>query len=230
MRSNSSSIKYLHPKTEAQLLQLARNQQYPEGLSIIEQQIKKNGPSEEILLQKAFFLYHYAAALLYGDAHDSRKSYLIQKNFEQAIVICRQIIKSHYSAISNENFIKARLYLAQIYAMLGQKKRAQQFAQQTFTYQPSALVAERAADVYLRTGNMRGAIDLYKKAVSKAKDPAQKLFAQIGLAVTYKQMRKTSAANKQASRAAKLITQVDEDGNIKLLRQSLYEHFPNLQK
>lgn len=226
MRSNS--LVKIICQTEARLLKLARRQRYQEGLETIGHFNRKYGPVNEILIQKAFFLYHYAAALMYGDTKTSRQNYVIRKNYHQALIICREIIRKRRNDTRDKNTLNARLYLAQIYAMIGQEKRARRFAKQTFKYQLSALAAERAADVYFRTGDMVGAAALYREAEKKAEDPAQKLMAQIGLAVTYKRMGKTVAATKQARIASMFLKQADKNINTTLLGESLRTNFPNL--
>lgn len=227
----SNSLVKIISQTEARLLKLARGQRYQEGLKVIQRFHEKYGPANEILMQKAFFLYHYAAALLYGDTKTPRQNSVIQKNYRQAIIICRGIIRKHRNNTQNKRILlNARLYLAQIYAMIGQGKRAQRFAQQTLKYQSSTLAAERAADVYSRTGNLVGAVALYKEAIKKAEDPAQKLMAQIGLAMTYKQMGKTAVAIKRARIASMSLKQAKKNTNITLLGEFLHAHFPNLDK
>src|SRR3989344_8061727 len=101
MRSNS--LAKITPQTEAKLLELARRQRYQEGLEIIRRFLRKYGPINEILIQKAFFLYHYAATLMYGDTKALRQNSSIQKKFHQALIICREIIRKHRNNIKDKN-------------------------------------------------------------------------------------------------------------------------------
>lgn len=228
MRSNS--LTKIISKTEARLLKLAREQQYQEGLEVIQRFHEKYGPADEILIQKAFFLYHYAAHLMYDYAtQNDKKKALIKQNFEQAIDICKLVMKRRRD-IEDRNLLNVRLYLAQIYAMLGRAKEAKNIARQTFKYHHSALTAERAADVHLRLNDLPGAIHWYKMAIKQAKKADEKSMAQIGLAIIYKQIGKTFFALKEALKALQLLKRSGRNKNVTLLKQSIYAHFPQLKK
>src|SRR3989344_6657129 len=116
MMMNAS--KNITNRMEIKLIKLARNEQYVKGIKIIDDFLKKKSVSDEILVQKAFFLYHYAAYLMYNKKWSTTKQDLIQQNFEDAIKICEAIIKKRLST-NKRNILNARIYLAQIYAMNG---------------------------------------------------------------------------------------------------------------
>ena len=225
---HSESLLKIIFQTEARLLKLAREEKYQAGLVVIERFHEKYGAVDEILVQKAFFLYHYAAYLMYGHTQDSKRKTLIKQNFEQAIDICKLVIKKQRD-IDDRNFLNARLYLAQIYAMLGRTKKAKNIARQTFKYHPSALTAERAADVHLRLNDLSGAISWYKTAIKQAKKVDEKSMAQIGLAIAYRQIGEISSALKEAIKALRLLKHSGRNKNITLLKQSIYAHFPQLK-
>ena len=227
MRSNS--LVKIICQTEARLLKLARRQRYREGLEIIQRFNRKYGPVNEILIQKAFFLYHYAAYLMYDHTQASKKKALIRQNFEQAINICKLLIKKLHN-IDDRNLLNVRIYLAQIYAMIGRSKEAKNIARLTFNYCPSTLTSERAADVHLRLNDLHRAIFWYRKSIKLAKQIDEKVMAQIGLAVMYKQMGKTVVATRQARIASTLLKQADKSMGITLLGESLHAHFPNLDE
>src|SRR3989344_4461624 len=110
-------------QTEIRLTELARKERYEEGLAIIDDFLNKYGVVNEILVQKAFFLYHYAAYLKYNHIQNHKKKALIKQNFKQAINICKLIIKKLHN-IDNRNLLNVRIYLAQIYAMTSRVKEA----------------------------------------------------------------------------------------------------------
>src|SRR3989338_237188 len=215
-------------QTETKLTELARRERYGEGLAIIDNFLNKYGIVDEILVQKAFFLYHYAVYLKYNHTQDSKRKKIIKQNFEQAIKICKLIIKKLRN-INDRNLLNVRIYIAQIYAMKGRTKEAKKIAGQTFKYHPSDLTAERAADVHLRLNDLPGAISWYKIAVKLTKKADEKSMAQIGLAFTYKKIGEASSALKEANKALQLLKHSGKNKNITLLKQSVYAHFPQLK-
>ena len=222
-----NASKNITNRMEIKLIKLARNEQYVKGIKIIDDFLKKKSVSDEILVQKAFFLYHYAAYLMYNKKWSTTKQDLIQQNFEDAIKICEAIIKKRLST-NKRNILNARIYLAQIYAMNGRTKKAKNFAASTFKSHPSFFTAERAADVYLRLNDSHRAISWYKKSIELAKQDDAKLMAQIGLAVTFKKTGNLKNALIEAKRAILLLEQSKIDKNTRILKQSLYANFPTL--
>lgn len=215
-------------QTEMKLTELARKERYEEGMAVIDNFFNKYGVMDEILVQKAFFLYHYAAYLMYNHTQASKRKALIRQNFEQAIDICKLVIKKRRD-IDDRNLLNVRIYLAQIYAMTGRAKEAKNIARQTFKYRPSTLTAERAADAHLRLNDLSGAIFWYKAAIKQAKKADEKSMAQIGLAIACKQIGETSSALKEAIKALQLLKHSGKNKNITLLKQSAYAHFPRLK-
>src|SRR3989344_2504177 len=120
-------------QTETKLTELARRERYGEGLAIIDDFLNKYGIVDEILVQKAFFLYHYAAYLMYDHTQASKKKALIRQNFEHAINICKLLIKKLHN-IDDRNLLNVRIYLAQMYAMIGRSQEAKNVAKLTFNY------------------------------------------------------------------------------------------------
>jgi len=98
---------------ETKLTELARRRRYEEGLVLIDDFLNKYGIVDEILVQKAFFLYHYAAYLKYNHTQNSNGEKMIKQNFKQAVDICKLLIKKLRS-IDNRNLLNVRIYLAQI--------------------------------------------------------------------------------------------------------------------
>jgi len=208
------------------LLHLARNQQYRKGLRLIAKYSKKLPISSELLLNKAFFLYHNSAKLLYGHSASRYRS-KIDTGFHQATIICNKIIKSH-SRKKNRYLLNARLYLAQIYVMNKQYMQAIRIGQYTHKIFKTSMTAERLADIYQRARNLKHAIQYYREGVRLAKKPVEKLIAQIGVAISFKELNDTKAALKEASIAYRYTTQAKKGVNLKLLQQSLFAHFPEL--
>lgn len=113
--------------------------------------------------------------------------------------------------------------------MLDRAKEAKTIARQTFRYCPSTLTAERAADVHLRLSDLSGAVHWHKTAIKQAKKADEKSMAQIGLAIIYKRIGKTSFALKEALKALQLLKRSGGNKNVTLLKQSIYAHFPQLK-
>lgn len=131
--------------------------------------------------------------------------------------------------INDRNLLNARVYLAQIYAMLKKNKGAKKLSEETYKKRPSAFTAERVADVHMRLNDFHGAIRWYKKAVNRGKNYTEKLIAQIGLAVCYKEINEAKRAITEARTALKFLKKADRDKNAMLLEKSLYSHFPKLR-
>ena len=210
-----------------QLLELSRDMKYQKALIIIDKYIRKNKETDWILLRKSFVLYHYAAALMYGDLNHPNKKKIISDNFKSAINICKKIINAKND---DSDIINARMYLAQIYVMLKQNTKAEKFAKQSYKYSPSAFSAERLADIYMRAENLNSAILWYRKAVKKTENYTEKLISQISLAVCYKKKNNQKQALKEAAIAEKYFRHSIKDTNAKILGKSLYENFPQLKK
>ncbi len=212
------------------LLTLARNRKYEEGIKLIEGRIKKIGSTTELLLQEAFFQYHHAADLKYNNPKKNLTNDLeiINDKFKHALKICREIIEN--KKIQHKNHIlNARLYLAQIYAMLGNVEKGKSLAKQTFKLFPTTLTAERTADVHLRLNDTKGAICWYKKSIKLARKIPEKIIARLGLAIAYKKRGLLDKANKMAVLALQISKRARKNINVILLTESLYFHFPNLR-
>lgn len=216
---------------KAYLLTLARNMRYEKGIDMIQTRIDKIGNTTESLLQKAFFQYHHAADLKYNNAkrntaHDLE---IINNKFKKAQKICLEIIENK-NVRSKNQILNARLYLAQIYAMLGKEEDAESLTKQTFKLFPSTLTSERVADIYFRLGEYKIATYWYSRAVKLARKTPEKLIAELGLAITYRKMGLLNKANKIALLALTIPKSLSKNKNVILLIESLYEHFPKLKK
>jgi len=224
-------------QTEKEILmktaKLASGGLFEKGLIILNSYIDKHPQySEDILINKAFFLYHYAATLLYSESKLSHKAEKnIQSYFNQAILICKNVIKTE--KINKVNYLNSRLYLAQIYVMQNKYKEANDFAKQTHKLKPSSLTAERIADIYLRSNDFQKAIIWYKKSINLSNKIPQKLLSQIAIAICYKKMKKKKQAEKEALIAFKFLKQskLKKDKDIiVLLSKSLYDNFPEIRQ
>jgi tetratricopeptide (TPR) repeat protein len=212
---------------------LASKGMFEKGLITINSYIEKHPHySEDILINKAFFLYHYAASLLYSKSKPSHKIEIeIQQYFERAILICKKIIKEE--RINTVNYLNSRLYLAQIYVMQNKYKEANDFAKQTYKLKPSSLTSERIADIYLRSNDFPKAITWYKKSINLSNKIPQKLLSQIAIAICYRKMRKEKQATKEALLALSFIkkSKSKNDKNfIIILSKSLFDNFPEIIK
>ncbi|OHA33041.1 MAG: hypothetical protein A2928_00640 [Candidatus Taylorbacteria bacterium RIFCSPLOWO2_01_FULL_45_15b] len=212
---------------ESKLTKLARTQRYTDGLVLINRLLNTHGMLREILAQKAFFLYHYAAYLRSVGRQTKKRRTLITQNFRDAVNICKQIINKSTEP-RDRSLLNVRIYLAQIYAMNGNGTGAKKIAKITYNKFPSSLTAERAADVYRLLNDFRGAIYWYKRAIKLAKKPDEKMIAVIGLAVTYMKNNMNDLALKNAVKALQISRLSKRNMNITLLKQTLCAHFPQL--
>jgi len=214
-------------KILSRLQKLASKGKYETGLRILEDFLKQNLPNDEIQLKHAFFLYHYGANLKYSSnaQNNSRQKQKIAGYFNGAIRICRELIKKR-KKLPERIHLNARIYLAQIYAMLGKKTKAKELAKETYEYFPSSLSAERAADVNFRLNDFKRALYWYRLAVKNAEKTDEKATAHTGLAILYKNTNNIKKSCYEAQIALRLIKGVD---CLKLLKEILYAHIPELE-
>jgi tetratricopeptide (TPR) repeat protein len=213
--------------------ELASRGQFKEGLFSLNKYVKKNpNYSEDILLYKAFLLYHHAANVLYSTSKlSNRLKNDAQPYFDEAIVICKNIINKEKT--NTVNYLNARLYLAQIYVMNGKYKQALNFAKNTFKLKPSSLTAERIADIYLRSNDFLKAITWYRKSIKESNNLAQKLLAQIAIAICYRKIKREKQAKKEALFALNFLKRSKSKNNldnIQILGKSLTDNFPEIIK
>ncbi|TSC67432.1 MAG: hypothetical protein CEO19_241 [Parcubacteria group bacterium Gr01-1014_73] len=215
------------------LERLAQQGKYRVGLQTVEKYLKQHPAMDEFLLKHAFFLYHHAADLKYSrNAKKERTRTLkIINYFNQAIRVCRELIKRK-KFLPQRIYLNARIYLAQIYAMLGKSRKAKTFVRATYNYLPISLTAERAADVYRRLNDLDGALRWHQRAVKKAKKADEKAIAHAGLAMLYRHMGKVEKAIEEVRIAIYFFKRVKHPKllNPKLLIKILRSHIPELKK
>ena len=214
-----------------ELEKLAQQGKYHIGLKTTKKYLRQYPTIEELLLKYAFFLYHHAADLKYSRNTGKIQTSQVITNFNQAIRICRKLIKRE-KFLSQRICLNARLYLAQMYAMLGKSKEAKKFANATYKYLPSTLTAERAADVYRRLNDPDGAMRWYQRAVKNAKKADERAMAHAGLATLYKHLGEVKKAIKEARMAIYFVKQTKQSKflNQKLFIKILHSHIPELKK
>ena len=228
MFETKQSRKYLF-----RLERLAQQGKYRAGLQEVEKYLKQYPAKDEFLLKHAFFSYHHAVDLKYSSSVKKEKyqTLKIAAYFEQAIRVCRKLIKRK-KLLPQRIYLNARIYLAQIYAMLGKSRKAKAFACATYKYLPISLTAERAADVYRRLNDFNGAMRWYKKAVKKAKRVDEKATTHAGLAMLYRHMGRMEKALEEVQTAVYFIGRIKhpEMFNPKLLMKILRSHIPEFKK
>ena len=228
MLKTKQSQKYL-----LELEKLAQQGKYRLGLRTVEKYLKQYPAMDEFLLKHAFFLYHHAADLKYSRSAKKERVQTLKiiNYFNQAIRICRKLIKRK-KFLTKRIYLNARIYLAQIYAMLGKSREAKIFANATYKYLPIALTAERVADVCRRLNDLNGARRWYQKAVKKAKKADEKAMAHVGLAMLYRHLGQVDKALKEARVAIYFFKHADHPKllNLKLLIKILHSHIPELKK
>lgn len=228
MLETKQSQKYLF-----RLEKLAQQGKYRLGLQTAEKYLKQYPEMDEFLLKHAFFLYHHAADLKYshGTKKEASQTLKIAAYFNHATHICRKLIKRK-KFLPRRIHLNARIYLAQIYAMLEKTREAKEFARATYKYFPSALSAERAADVCWRLNDFDGALRWYKIAVKKAKKADEKATTHAGLAMLYRHIGKVEKALEEVRIAIYFFKRADHPKllNPKLLIKILRSYIPELKK
>lgn len=228
MSKTEPSQKYL-----LELEKLAQRGKYRLGLQTAEKYLKQHPTIDEFLLKYAFFLYHHAADLKYSRnaKKDKTSTFKITTYFNQVIRVCRELIKRK-EVLPQRIYLNARIYLAQIYAMLGKSGKAKTLALATYEYLPTTLTAERAADVCWRLNDFNGATRWYQRAVKKAKKADEKAIAHAGLAMLYRHLGKVEMAIKEVRIAIYFFQRAKHPEllNPKLLIKILRSHIPELKK
>ena len=215
------------------LEKLAQQGKYHVGLQTVRKYLKQYPAMEEFLLKYAFFLYHHAADLKYSRSAKKERAQTLKITayFNQAIHVCHELIERK-EFLPQRIYLNARIYLAQIYAMLGKSRKAKTFARATYKYLPVVLTAERAADVYRRLNDPDGAMRWYQRAVKNAKKADERAMAHAGLATLYKHLGEVKKAIKEARMAIYFVKQTKQSKflNQKLFIKILHSHIPELKK
>lgn len=126
----------------------------PEALSLVERELAVNPNDEDLLLWKAFFLFHIAID------EDTNNPYSKERMIEDSIKLYKKIID-----INDE--LNPKMFLAQIYAHQGNRE-AIKIAKENYKTNPSSLTLNRLIDVYKRLGQNDDAVNLFEQYEEQA--------------------------------------------------------------
>lgn len=217
-------------KMAAQLLTLARKMHYEQGMKLINAYVSKHGPVDEIMQQKAFFLYHHAASLLHTKKLTPKMKATIKGKFDEAEMISKQLEKK-FRSFSRKNILEnsicynSRLYLAQIYVMTKRYKEAVTASRATYNSRRDSMSAERLGDIYDRSGDSVSAVRWFRKAVQLGNNYTAKLIAQIRIVSCLKEMDKTATIHKEITKLVEYLNLSPDDDNKKELKKKIEELF-----
>ncbi len=212
-------------KLERHLHHLNMQGERAEAVQTIQQYLSKNREDDRVLLKLAFFLYHHAIPLLYRNKKTRDKA---KKQFEQAIYICKKLIKKD-TLIKKKITINARIYLAQMYAIL-KKPSAIAWARQTYSLCPCFLTANRLADVYARLGHTKHALRWYKRENKFVRTKKDKLAYHSDLALFLYGIKKEKEALRHAQLARLALKSFPKTPEIISMYKILTSSFPQLKR
>jgi tetratricopeptide (TPR) repeat protein len=159
------------------------------GIKLVKQCLTHRQPTDEIMLDLAYFLYHYPYYVKKPISEKEKLKYL-----NQAKKICQNIIKKD-KKIENQITFNAVLTLVKIYALLKDKK-AITLAKQAYRLKKRYAALHSLADAYEDLGKINRAFYWRKKAIKLSK-PEEILFAKADLAILYLKANKKKVAKKQ---------------------------------
>ena len=183
------------------------------GIKLIEQYLKNHPSTDEIMLDSAFFLYHYPYRARESIPQKEKIKYL-----NQAKKICQEIINKDKN-IKNKITFNTLLTLIKIYALLKNKK-AITLAKKAYYLKKRYAALHSLADAYEDLGQMKKAFYWRKKAVEIVKSE-EIVFAKADLAMFYIKISKKDAAKKQ-------IKKILEHKPKNEAEQFLFQHLNNI--
>ena len=162
-------------KKNLDALNLSSNRK--KALSFLRKYINLHEDDIEARLKFAWFLYHVTL--------DDNKGEKLRKNLVKAKEIYNIVLKNKLTK-NKLLIINARMCLAQIMAILGEKESIK-IAKENFYSQKTTLMANRLADVYNRLGDKQKALWWFKKSENLAGNNRDSLLmAKMALANFYK--------------------------------------------
>lgn len=159
------------------------------GIKLVKQYLKNYPRNDEIMLDLAFFLYHYPYRAKKPISQKEKIKYL-----NQAKKICQEIIKKDKN-IKNKITFNALLTLIKIYALLKSKK-AIALAKKVYRLKKRYAALHSLADAYEDLNQINKALYWRKKSIKIVK-PEEIIFAKADLAMFYLKINKKNIAKKQ---------------------------------
>lgn len=185
---------------------------------------KKYSEDERLQLDMAFILYHEAIKHISKEKISKKLKKETKKQVGEAINICKKILYGTGRSKNTKNIINAKMFLAQMYAILG-KTSAINLAKENFNQEPCAVTANRLADVYFRLGKIRSAETWYKKYENLAlKEDCLTYQVFADMAVFYKEIKKEKLAQEYLRKAFNSMPKTTETNSVIL---TLKKYFKN---
>ncbi len=153
--------------------------------------------NDEVLLELAFLLYHEAANFFYKNKNKKTADVM----FKEAISILKMLLSRHTSKRVMTN---SKIYLAQIYAILG-NKLAIKIGKENFKTTKNAVMANRLADIYDRLSENNKALWWYKRSDRLAQTPEEKIMTKQGLSNFYRKINNDKLSKQYREEALSLI-------------------------
>jgi len=178
--------------------------------------------NERLQLDMAFILYHESIKHLFKKKISKKQEKESEKQIEKAIKICKRVLYGKSRSKDTKNIINARMFLAQIYAILN-KPHAIYLAKENFNQEPGIVTANRLADVYFRLGKIKLAETWYKKYENLALKegcPTYQVFAN--MAVFYKEIQKEKHAQEYFRRAFDSLPKTPEAKSVILILKKYF--------
>src|SRR3989339_871016 len=139
------------------------------AILLIRKYLEKNPPADTLMLQLAFFLYHDATQRLYQNKKSKKETGNIKDYFNESIKILEKIIKKD-PQIKNSITFNSRIYLAQIYAILNNSKKAIKLGKENYKNKKNKdeliLAKQGFSNFYKKIGE-NGKAEVYKNQTLK---------------------------------------------------------------
>jgi len=176
------------------------------AILLIRKYLEKNPPADTLMLHLAFFLYHDATQRLYQNKKSKKETGNIKDYFNESIKILEKIIKKD-PQIKNSITFNSRIYLAQIYAILNNSKKAIKLGKENYKIKKNPVTSNRLADIYDRLNQNNKALWWYKNTekISDKKNKDELILAKQGLSNFYKKIGENGKAEVYKNQTLKLI-------------------------
>lgn len=191
-----------------------------EGIKLIRNYLKSHKPTDEISLELAFFLYHEALIHIENKKSSIKQRKEAESMFNEAIKICINLIKKDKKIVKNTT-INARIFLAQILAIMGEEEEAIRIAKENFKLNKNSIMANRLADVYNRSNLKKEALYWYKKSEKLSKRKDDLAFSKLSLACFYLSLKNNNLVLRYKKDILKLLPSIKDSLTQKIIEKQL---------
>jgi len=177
-----------------------------EALLLVNRSLKKHPYSKKLKLKKAFLLYHIAI---------EPKKYNLNNDQENKMI--NESIDIYKKSINNKNKkdnLSSRMYLAQIYAILGNKD-AVKIGLVNYKENSNTLTANRLMDIYYRLGDLENAKKYLEIFIGKAREEkVSDIMLNVEASLRYKQFGMLKESKKYSKKISESKVENEQDKNI----------------